>query len=198
MDGGKINSNELTDRELNVEIEELKKTVKTYPDFPKKGVLFFDFFSLFLDYNDYSKLVDLSERKIRMYMQQNNQTFTHILGLESRGFIIGCLLAERFKIGFVPARKRNKLPGELIRKEYTTEYSTDIIEVQKNVLSANSRVLIVDDLLATGGTMKAASDLMEEVGVEHISYYVVFELGFLNGRNILNYPENLISLIDLE
>lgn len=189
--------NDNNDEVKKEEIEELENAVKKFPDFPKKGILFYDIFSLHKDPEMNNKLFENSVRKIRGVAKQNGIEFNVILGLESRGFIVGIMLAHLFNVSFVPVRKKNKLPGEKAKATYTTEYSTDEMEIQKDSLNSESKVMIVDDLLATGGTLRVAEKLVAECGAQVTSYYVVFEIGVLKGRDTLQKPGNLISLITI-
>ena len=190
--------NNINSEEVNIEeIKDLENAVKKYPDFPKKGILFYDIFSIHRDPSLNLKLFENSVRKIRSDCMKKNIEFNTIIGLESRGFIVGIMLANLFNVSFVPIRKKNKLPGIKASAVYTTEYSCDEMEIQKDSISCDSKVLIVDDLLATGGTMKVAEKLVSECGGVIASYFVVFEIKFLNGRNCLTQPSNLISLMDI-
>lgn len=125
------------------------------------------------------------------------EAFNVIVGLESRGFIQGPILASHFGVPFVPIRKKGKLPGECYQQTYGTEYSQDCCELQKGALKEGSKVLIVDDLLATGGTLKAAEDLISSVeGVEVAASYCIFEIMPLNGRDKLD--KMVMTLVKLE
>ena len=158
-------------------IEEL---VSSYPDFPKKGILFRDMFPILRSpaamTSMLNQLGDFSDRL----------TPDYIVGIESRGFIIGTALATRQRMGFIPIRKKGKLPGKVIGVDYTLEYGKDRLEIQSDILK-DQKVLLVDDLLATGGTVDAASKLINKVGGRLVGCAFVIELLGLNGRN--NVPD---------
>lgn len=170
------------------------KETDVFQDFPKEGVAFKDFFSLTRKPEAFKKLIECTEEIIVKELGQPGEAFNCIVGLESRGFILGPLLAAKWGISFVPIRKKNKLPGKLIREEYQLEYGSDIVEIQEVALPQGSKVLVIDDLLATGGTMRAAENLISKIeGVELVATHVTFELGFLKGREKLS--KKCISLI---
>jgi adenine phosphoribosyltransferase len=176
----------------------LKEKVNKIADFPQKGILFYDIFSILRNVELTQKLFDLAEAYIKNFMAETKQNITAIVGLESRGFLLGLVLADRLKLPFVPVRKKNKLPGEVYKVEYITEYSKDQFELQTGALEENSNVLIVDDLLATGGTMKAAEKLITMTGSKVAGYFVVFEIEGLNGKEKLDgSSQNLITMIKI-
>ena len=166
----------------------LEELVSSYPDFPKKGILFRDMFPILRSPEAMTSMLnqlgDFSDRLMPDY----------IVGIESRGFIIGTALATRQRMGFIPIRKKGKLPGKVIGVDYTLEYGKDRLEIQSDILK-NQKVLLVDDLLATGGTVDAASKLINKVGGRLVGCAFVIELLGLNGRdNIPNVPiKSLIS-----
>src|SRR5499425_2282503 len=138
--------------------EQLKKLIREIPDFPKKGILFYDITTLLKDKSGYATLIDqLAEHYI------GNQVDL-ILGMEARGFIFGPAMAYRLNAGFIPVRKAKKLPGEIVSHTYELEYGTDTLEIHKDAIQPGQRVLIVDDLLATGGTAEAAAKLANKLG----------------------------------
>lgn len=181
----------------DAELKEIETSVSKYPDFPKKGILFYDIFSIHKNPALNSKMFQNSVRKIRQITKDKHIEFNTIVGLESRGFIIGIMLAHLFNVSFVPIRKTNKLPGEKARATYTTEYSTDEMEIQKESITSDSKIMVVDDLLATGGTIRVSEKLIAQCGGELTSYFVVFEIVGLKGRDTLAKPDNLISLINI-
>lgn len=125
------------------------------------------------------------------------KAFTHIAGLESKGFVLGPILAYNYDVTFIPIRKKGKLPGECIKQEYTLEYGTDCIEVQKSAFKAGDKVILIDDLLATGGTLEAGEKLLRQFeGVEVVANVLVFEIDVLNGRERLTAPT--MTLIHLK
>jgi adenine phosphoribosyltransferase len=182
----------------NEDIILLKEKVNKIADFPQKGILFYDIFSILKNVEMTEKLFELSMAHIQNFLVETKQNITAIVGLESRGFLLGLVLADKLKIPFVPVRKKNKLPGEVYKIEYITEYSRDQFELQTNALEQGSNVLIVDDLLATGGTMKAAEQLITMSGSRVAGYFVVFEIEGLNGKEKLGESsQNLITMIKI-
>jgi adenine phosphoribosyltransferase len=157
----------------------LKNLIRDVPDFPKKGIVFKDITTLTKDAAGLRAAVDaITEEYI-------DADVDLVLGIESRGFIFGAAVAYKMGVGFVPARKPGKLPGETVAAEYELEYGTDSIEVHRDAIGKGQRVLIVDDLLATGGTAAAAARLVEELGGEVVAIAFVVDLAFLNGRQKL-------------
>ena len=182
-------------KELNqADIDFINENIRKIPNFPKQGVLFYDLFSILNDVNLHQKLFSVSETLVNNFIFETNVEINAIVGLESRGFLIGLVLADRLKLPFVPVRKKNKLPGTLYKVNYVTEYSEDTLELQADMLNENSKVLIVDDLLATGGSMKAAEDLISLTKAQLAAYFVLFEIEKLDGKKKLSKPESLISM----
>lgn len=153
--------------------------IRTIPDFPKPGIQFKDITTLLNHPQAFAEVID------HMVERYKDSGITKVIGVESRGFIFGAPLAHRLKIGFVPIRKAGKLPAEAFQKSYALEYGEATIELHKDALSKNDRVLIIDDLLATGGTLAASVDLVHEAGATVQAIWVLIELGFLNGRDVL-------------
>jgi len=170
---------------------DLGKLIRDVPDFPKPGIVFKDITTLTKDPEGLRAAVDaLVERYA-------DSGATKIVGIEARGFIFGAALAYRLGVGFVPARKPGKLPAETVRAEYELEYGTDAIEMHRDAIGTGEKVLIVDDLLATGGTAGAAAELVEELGGEIVEIAFVIELTFLRGRDQLaGYP--VFSLVEFD
>ena len=167
----------------------LENLIADYPDFPKKGILFRDMFPILKNPESMTLLLNqLSEFSDKL-------TPDYIVGIESRGFIIGTALATRQRMGFIPIRKQGKLPGDVVGVNYSLEYGEDRLEMQSDVFDKGTKVLLIDDLLATGGTVKASSELIEKVGGNLVGCAFVVELLGLNGRdNIPNVPiKSLIS-----
>jgi adenine phosphoribosyltransferase len=161
------------------------------PDFPKPGILFYDITTLLKDRVGFAKLIDaLSE----CYLNQNVDV---VMGIEARGFIFGPALAYRLNAGFVPVRKPKKLPAETVRWTYDLEYGSDTLEIHKDAVKPGQRVLIVDDLLATGGTALASVNLAKSLGAEVMGLAFVIELDALGGRKKLADYE-VLSLIHYE
>jgi adenine phosphoribosyltransferase len=160
--------------------DHLKKLIREVPDFPKKGILFYDITTLLKDKLGFATLIDaLSEYYL-------NRNIDLILGIEARGFIFGPALAYRLNAGFVPVRKPKKLPAETAKVTYDLEYGSDTLEVHKDAVRPGQRVLIVDDLLATGGTACATVQLVKSLGGEIAGLGFVVELDFLKGRDKLS------------
>ena len=153
----------------------LKDKIADYPDFPKKGILFRDFGPIL---RDPSALSFVADEFSKHFHPKDIDVFA---GIESRGFIIASILASRYNKGMIMIRKAGKLPGETTKLEYTIEYGNDTIEVQKNAVKKGEKVLICDDLLATGGTAKAAAELIERVGGDIVGFAFIIELLGLKG-----------------
>jgi adenine phosphoribosyltransferase len=159
--------------------EPLKKLIREVPDFPKKGILFYDITTLLKDNLGFATLIDaLSE----YYLPQKVDL---VLGIEARGFIFGPALAYRLNAGFVPVRKPGKLPSVTVKAEYELEYGSNTLEIHKDAIQEGQRVIIVDDLLATGGTAEATARLATSLGARISGLGFVVELDFLAGRRKL-------------
>jgi adenine phosphoribosyltransferase len=167
---------------------EFEKFIRDVPDFPKKGIMFKDITTLLQDGEAFHQVIDQMEKK---YLDAG---IDKVVGIDARGFILGGALAYKLGCGFVPARKPGKLPAKTIREEYTLEYGSNALEIHQDSISKGERVLIVDDLLATGGTALATAKLVETLGGEVVAIQFLIELDFLQGRKkLLPYP--LHSLI---
>lgn len=169
-------------------IKKIKSMIRDIPDFPKKGILFRDITTALKDANTLKMTVD------ELYEIYKDEKVDYIAGLESRGFIYGMPLAYKLNCGFIPIRKPNKLPAETISVEYQLEYGTDKIEIHKDALKKGDRVLIVDDLLATGGTAEAAYKLIKQVA-DPVGIAFVIELTDLEGRKKLPKDIKIVSLV---
>ena len=169
-------------------MNELARHIRDIPDFPKEGIIFKDITPLLGDAEGLKRSVELLDEAT------GSLGFGCVAGIESRGFIFGTPLAIRKGVGFVPVRKPGKLPAEVIREEYSLEYGTGVIEMHKDALRPGARVLVLDDLLATGGTAAATCRLIERAGGVVVACAFVIELAFLNGRDVLPGRE-VISLI---
>ncbi len=159
-----------------VNCEPLKSLIRTVPDFPKPGILFYDITTLLKDRKGFAQLIDAFAA---YYI---GKEIDLVLGIEARGFIFGPALAYRLNAGFVPVRKPKKLPAETARVSYELEYGTDSLEIHVDAIEPGQRVLIVDDLLATGGTMEATVQLVRQLGGEIVGLGFAIELDFLKGR----------------
>lgn len=160
-------------------MNELKNIIRDIPDFPKKGIIFKDITTLLADAASYQRMVDLlSHRYI-------GKRIDKVVGVEARGFIIGAALAYKLGAGIVLVRKPGKLPSETFKKSYELEYGTDTLEIHTDAIKKGERVLIADDLLATGGTMSAVVDMVSSMGAELVECCFMAELEFLNGKNKL-------------
>lgn len=160
-------------------MESLKQRIRHVPDFPKPGILFYDVTTLLRD-----------PEGLRMAVQAMTEPHAHsnidvVVGIESRGFIFGSAIADRLKAGFAPVRKPGKLPSTTRKASYALEYGTDSLEIHDDAVTKGQRVLIVDDLLATGGTAAATVGLVKGLGAEIVGVQFLIELVFLNGREKL-------------
>ncbi len=171
--------------------DHLRSVIRNVNDFPKKGIVFRDITTLLQDKDAFGLAVDTLVEYYR------NIPIDVVVGIESRGFIVGAALAHRLGVGFVPIRKPGKLPAATLREEYALEYGTDAIEIHSDALKKGSRVLIHDDLLATGGTVAAACRLVERLGATITGISFIIELTFLHGRAKLPGYE-VISLVQYD
>ena len=168
--------------------DQLKRLIREVPDFPKKGILFYDITTLLKDKVGYATLIDrLSEHYL-------DQKIDIVVGMEARGFIFAPAVAYRLNAGFVPVRKPGKLPAETAKFDYMLEYGSNALEIHKDAIQKGQRVLIVDDLLATGGTAEATAKLAAQLGGEIAGLGFVVELDFLKGREKLKGYE-VMSLL---
>jgi adenine phosphoribosyltransferase len=163
----------------NVAVE-LKKLIREVPDFPKPGINFYDITTLLKDAKGFKTTID---SLLEIFKHEKIDT---VIGIESRGFIFAAPIAYKLGAGFVPVRKPRKLPAEKVSVSYELEYGQDSLEMHKDAVGQGHKVLIVDDLIATGGTAKAVVDLVESLGGEVVGLAFVIELIFLNGRSKLN------------
>jgi adenine phosphoribosyltransferase len=171
--------------------DDLKKLIREVPDFPKPGILFYDITTLLKDKLGFARLIDaLTEHYI-------NCEVDLVLGIEARGFIFGPALAYRLNAGFVPVRKPKKLPAEVLQWKYALEYGQDTLEIHKDAIKPGQRVLICDDLLATGGTAQAAADMTKQLGGDICGMGFVVELDGLKGREKLK-EYDVFSLLHYE
>jgi len=165
-------------------MDELKSIIRDIPDFPKKGIIFKDITTLLADAKSYQRMIDLlSHRYI-------GERIDKVVGVEARGFIIGSALAYKLGAGIVLVRKPGKLPSETFKKTYDLEYGTDTLEIHTDAIKPGERILIADDLLATGGTTAAVVDMVTSMGGDIIDCCFMVELEFLSGRKRL--PEGKV------
>jgi adenine phosphoribosyltransferase len=172
-------------------MEDLKRVIREVPDFPKPGILFYDVTTLLADAEAFAQVIEiLAER----YEGRNPAA---IVAIDARGFIFGGALAYRLGVPFVPVRKKGKLPWETVTASYELEYGVDQVQMHKDAVRPGDLVVIVDDLLATGGTARAACDLVRQCGGEVLECAFIIELDFLSGRKKLE-PLPVFSIIHYE
>ena len=170
---------------------DLAKSIRSIPDFPKPGILFRDITTLIKDKKAFKSSVELIAQKFAQ------EKIDYVVGVEARGFIFGGALATRLNVGFIPIRKKGKLPAKTKSITYNLEYGTDTLEIHQDALNPGDKVLIIDDLLATGGTVRAVVDLVEAQGAKVLGLAFVIELVDLKGREKLKkYP--IVSLVEFE
>jgi adenine phosphoribosyltransferase len=169
---------------------DLKKHIRSIPDFPKPGILFYDISTLLAHAKAWHATIERLADAIRPYKPDT------LAGIESRGFLLAAPLALALGTGFVMLRKQGKLPGTTVRHTYALEYGTDTIEIQQDAIKKGMRVVLVDDLLATGGTMAAAVTLLEQVGAVVPAAACIIELTFLDGRQRLKVPVETLLKYD--
>ena len=160
-------------------MDALKSRIRHVPDFPKPGILFYDITTLLRDPEGFRLVVD------QLSLPFKDQGIDLVIGIESRGFILGGAVADRLNAGFTPVRKPGKLPAACVRESYELEYGTDSLEIHEDAIGKGQKVLIVDDVIATGGTAKATAALVRRLGGELYGLAFLIELLFLNGRTKL-------------
>jgi adenine phosphoribosyltransferase len=160
-------------------MEELKTRIRHVPDFPKTGILFYDITTLLQEPAGFRAAID------SLALPFQNERIDVVVGVESRGFIFGAAVADRIGSGFTPVRKPGKLPSKIMRETYALEYGTDTLEIHEDGIRQGQRVLIVDDLLATGGTARATADLVRRLGGDVVALAFLIELVALKGRDRL-------------
>ena len=161
---------------LAEDFDYVREHVRQVPDFPKPGILFLDITTATKDAKSMNKMIEF------LVEQFKDEKIDYVAGIESRGFIFGAPLACRLGAGFIPIRKPNKLPADTIKESYSLEYGTDTIEMHADAVKSGDRVLVIDDLLATGGTAVAACNLVKKVGAEVVAAAFIIELDPLKGR----------------
>jgi adenine phosphoribosyltransferase len=172
----------------NKDIDSIRKAIRDIPDFPRPGIVFKDITSLLGDGPLFAKTIDVLAERYR------DKKIDMVLGIESRGFIVGAALAYKLGAGFCVVRKPGKLPYDTHSASYELEYGTDSLEIHIDAIAQNARVLIVDDLIATGGTAAATAQLVSKLGGEVVECAFVIELSFLKGRDKLQ-PYGVFSLV---
>lgn len=171
--------------------KKLIESIRSIPDFPIPGILFYDVTTLFKNAECMQELSDT------MYELYKDKGITKVVGIESRGFIMGGIMATRLGAGFVPVRKPGKLPAETIEESYDKEYGKDTIQIHKDAIDENDVVLLHDDLLATGGTMKAACDLVKRLLPKKVYVNFIIELKELNGRKLFDEDVEVESILEM-
>ena len=171
----------------------VKEHVRIVPNFPKEGIMFLDITTAVKDAKAMQIMIDFLEEQLK------EEKVDYIAGIESRGFIFGAALAYKMNVGFIPIRKPNKLPAKTVKESYSLEYGTDTIEMHADALKPGDRVVIIDDLLATGGTAVAASNLIKKVGAEVVASAFIIELNPLKGREkIESNGVKVISMLNYD
>ncbi len=175
-------------------LEQIKNKIRTIPDFPKPGIMFRDVASLLKDPEGLRLTIDVFvEHFQRIHAEK---PIDLIAGVEARGFILAPAIALRLNLGFIMVRKKGKLPGDVIQYHYDLEYGTDTIEIQADAVSKGQRVVVIDDLIATGGTLEAACKLLEQVGGEIVETACIVELPALKGRERLTHK--VFTMVEYE
>lgn len=172
-------------------VQDIKEKIRTIPNWPKPGIMFRDITTLFQDAYAMKKVIDI------FYERYKNQKIDIVAGMEARGFIIGGILAEKLNAGFVPIRKKGKLPFETIQEEYQKEYGPDILEIHKDAIKKGQKILILDDLIATGGTAVASCKLIEKIGGEIVECAFIVDLPDLGGKQKLA-PRKVFAIVEFE
>lgn len=170
------------------ELKKIDELIRTIPNFPEEGILFRDITTALKDKEGLKIIIDIFTERYK------DKGIDYVLGADARGFIFGAAIAFNIGAGFVPARKPGKLPADTVKVEYALEYGKNAIEVHKDAFEKGSKVLIVDDLLATGGTADAMVKIVNEIGADVYELAFLIELSDLNGREILK-PNNVFSIL---
>jgi adenine phosphoribosyltransferase len=161
-------------------VDTIRSLIREIPDYPKPGILFYDITPVLADPNGFASLIEAMTAPFRA------SGITKVAGIEARGFTLAAPVAEKLGAGFVPIRKPGKLPYDVRRKDYDLEYGTDALEIHADAVGPNDKVLLVDDVIATGGTASAAISLLKGLGSEVVGFSVFIELVFLNGMHALD------------
>ncbi|KAK9492447.1 phosphoribosyltransferase-like protein [Lipomyces doorenjongii] len=166
----------------------LKETLRQFEDFPTKGILFEDILPIFKSPKTFQSLIDAIKHQIEANFSTPESKPDVVVGLDARGFLFGPTLALQLGAAFVPVRKQGKVPGPTVEAEFEKEYGKDVFVMQADAIKAGQKVIIVDDIIATGGSAKAAGQLVTKLGGEILEYVFILELDFLHGRDQLNAP----------
>lgn len=169
---------------------DLKDHIRGIPDFPQPGILFYDISTLLAHAGAWQATTDRLAEAVSAHKPDV------LAGIESRGFLVAAPLAQKLGLGFIMVRKKGKLPGPTIEHEYALEYGTDIVEIQSDAIDPGQRVVVLDDLLATGGTLNASVELCRKVGADVVGAACIIELSFLNGREKLDIPCSTLITYD--
>lgn len=167
----------------------LRARIRDVPDFPKEGILFKDITPLLADVEAFRTCIQLMAERL------DGETVHAVVGIESRGFMFGAALADKLGVGFIPVRKPGKLPAATYRAEYELEYGTDAVEIHQDALETGERVVVVDDLIATGGTARATKELVERCGAQIAAFVFLINLAALQGSEKLA-PSPIITILD--
>lgn len=180
------------------DVDFLRNKLKAYPDFPQKGIVFFDIFPILHDPLALETLVTHFTHHITSHTLglSDHHKIDAVVGLDARGFLFGPIIALRLGAAFVPIRKKGKLPGECVQAEYAKEYGTDSFEMQVDAIRPGQNVIVIDDLIATGGSAKAAGELVKKQGGKTLEYLFIIELLFLKASTELDAP--VYSIIQTE
>jgi adenine phosphoribosyltransferase len=170
-------------------MDELKQIIREVPDYPKPGILFYDITTLLKNGDAFRKVINLLTERYR------DKGIDKVLGIDSRGFIFAPCVAYNLGVGFVPVRKKGKLPAETLSVDYDLEYGSNTIEIHKDSLEPGERVIIIDDLIATGGTAAATAELVRTLGAELVEMAFMIELTFLKGRDCLPERTEVFSVL---
>jgi adenine phosphoribosyltransferase len=172
-------------------MQELKSKIRSVPDFPKPGILFYDITTLLGDASGFRQTVEA------LAAPYQNRKIEQVVGIESRGFILAAAVADRLGAGFVPVRKPGKLPSTTLTETYALEYGTDALQMHHDAIRPGQRVLLIDDVLATGGTARAATNLVRQIGGDLLALAFLIELNFLKGRDRLE-GEQVFSVLQYD
>ncbi len=174
-------------------MESIKSKIRTVPNWPKEGIMFRDITTLLKDKEGFNFMID------KLVERYKNMDIDVVAGIESRGFILGSVLAHRLNLGFVPIRKKGKLPAETVSEEYELEYGKDVIEIHKDAISEDQNVLLMDDLIATGGTSLAACNLIKKLGGNVVECSLIVDLPTLKGRKkVEDAGYKVFNLVEFE